>query len=108
MQQKQSATRTLIALDSELVKELQSTLRAATLELAKSAEREKLLKEELDKKQLLNEQQAQTYLQRDADTLRYYRTLGLSSVKIGKDRWYFKGDIDSWLASGYVSRHKRV
>ncbi|GAB4023886.1 hypothetical protein GCM10028808_75240 [Spirosoma migulaei] len=78
-------------------------MQAATTELAKSREQIK----QLEENSLLTEQEAQKYLGRDVDTLRYYRALGLDSFKKGKDRWYSKADIDAWLASGKVSRHTR-
>ncbi|WP_461090971.1 hypothetical protein [Spirosoma gilvum] len=84
-----------------------TTLSEATKQLQKAEEREKQLRIEADRGKLLTEQQTQEYLQRDAETLRYYRTLGLDSIKIGKDRWYIKGIIDDWLDSGKVNRRMK-
>ncbi|GAB3948421.1 hypothetical protein GCM10028805_22770 [Spirosoma harenae] len=95
-----------IAIDEALIADLTSALSEAAKEIALSRKREETLRLELERNKLLTEKQAQEYLQRDAETLRYYRTLGLSSIKIGKDRWYVKGVVDDWLESGKVNRHK--
>lgn len=91
-------TRTLIAIDQELLYDLKATLKEvkAQLELAR--------KKPSDEDKLLNEAEACEYLRRDADTLAYYRNNGLESYKRGRDRWYKKGDIDRWLAEGKVNR----
>ena len=91
------------AIEGQLLETIIDTLAAATHELQRSRERIS----QLEQRQLLSEAQAQAYLDRDKDTLRYYRTLGLDSFKKGQDRWYLKTDIDSWLASGKVNRHSR-
>ncbi|WP_420151806.1 hypothetical protein [Spirosoma sp.] len=95
-----------IELNMSIVEALNDTLRTATEELAKLREERNQLKKEVERNKLLTEKQAQEYLQRDHDSLRYYRTLGLQSFKIGKDRWYIKGHIDDWLESGRVNRRK--
>ncbi|GAB3959068.1 hypothetical protein GCM10028805_54470 [Spirosoma harenae] len=87
-------SRTLIALDKAIIQELLIALQAATKELDLSKKREETLEQELNRNKLLTEQQAQEYLQSDPETIRYYRTLGLDSIKIGKDRWYVKVVVD--------------
>lgn len=104
LSQESNSTRTLIAIDSELIADLKAVLQAATSELAKASEREKQLRLEADRGKLLNEQQAHEYLSRDADTLLYYRKNGLLYFKCGRDVWYKKGFIDDWLESGKVNR----
>ena len=96
-----------ITLDGNLLENIMRMLDTATQRLAESEAREDRLLKELDRSKLLNEQEAKEYLRRDAETLRYYRNLGLDSIKIGKDRWYIKGVIDDWLASGQISRHQQ-
>ncbi|UFH55496.1 hypothetical protein [Spirosoma sp. KNUC1025] len=101
-------TRTPIVIDESIVYDLIQTLNDCRKELAKAADEKERLRKELDRNRLLTEAEAQEYLRRDYHTLVYYRKmLGLSSFKIGKDRWYVKGQIDDWLASGKVSRHSR-
>ncbi|MVM36529.1 hypothetical protein GO730_00715 [Spirosoma sp. HMF3257] len=104
LRQDSNSTRTLIAIDSELINDLKAILQAATRELIKAGEREKQLRIEADRNKLLTEKQAQEYLQRDADTLLYYRKNGMPYFKYGRDVWYKKGLIDDWLESGKVNR----
>ena len=91
------------AIEGQLLETLMNTLAEATSELART--RQAL--EQVRDNQLLNETEACAYLKRDADTLRYYRTLGLDSFKKGAHRWYLKSEIDSWLASGKVTRKQK-
>jgi len=86
----------IIQLEGSLLESLVNTLSEATTELAKCRERKNELRATIEANELLNEAEAEAYLKRDSDTLRYYRTLGLSSFKKGADRWYLKGEINSW------------
>lgn len=96
-----------IAVDELLLESLTLTLAAATTELKKSRERETALSLEVDRHKPMTEEQAAAYLSRDVGTLQYYRTLGLDSFKKGGSRWYTKGIIDDWLATGRVNQHKK-
>ncbi|WP_020603997.1 hypothetical protein [Spirosoma spitsbergense] len=91
-------------IEGQLLGTLMNTLAEATSELART--RQAL--EQARESQLLNEDEACAYLKRDAETLRYYRTLGLDSFKKGQYRWYMKSEIDNWLASGKVTRKKKT
>ena len=104
---KDATVRTLIAVDESLLDNLTTTLEEYRKELAKGGEREARLLLELERNKPITEEQAAEYLGRDTDTLRYYRTLGLDSFKKGGSRWYTKGIIDDWLATGRVNQHKR-
>ena len=91
------------AIEGQLLETLMTTLAEATSELARS----RGIIEKMQADILLNEEEACAYLKRDADTLRYYRALGLESFKKGQYRWYMKSEIDSWLASGKVTRKQK-
>lgn len=103
---KDPATRTLIAIDESVLADLIDTVNECRKELAKGREREQQLLLEIERNKPMSEDEAATYLSRDLDTLRYYRTLGLDSFKKGGSRWYTKGIIDDWLASGRINQHK--
>ncbi|MVM34426.1 hypothetical protein GO755_30625 [Spirosoma sp. HMF4905] len=98
----------LVAIDETLLANVTSALESAAKELALSRKREESLRKELERSRLMTEEQTQEYLQRDAQTLRYYRQLGLDSIKIGQYRWYVKGVVDDWLKSGTINRHKKT
>lgn len=67
-----------------------------------------LLTKQNEANRLLTIEQACAYLGGiNEDTLLYYRERGLAYFKKGKNAiWYRQGDIDDWLATGKVSRHK--
>lgn len=95
-------------IEGSLLGNLLDTLSEATKQLKIAEEREQRLRIEADRGRLLSEKQIEDYLDRCSETIRYYRTLGLPSMKIGKDRWYIKGVVDDWLASGSVNFHGKL
>lgn len=104
---KDPEVRKLIAVDDTLLDDLKNALVSATNEIAKSRQREQSLALEVDRHKPITEEEAAAYLKRDKESLRNYRTLGLDSFKKGGSRWYTKGIIDDWLATGRVIQHKR-
>lgn len=97
----------LIVVDKDIVDGFAKLLGHYQKALKEAIDSQKALLQKIENDQLLTEEQAQVYLSRDANTLRYYRNLGLDYYKKGQDRWYSKADIDAWLESGKVNRHKR-
>ncbi|GAB3958329.1 hypothetical protein GCM10028805_52450 [Spirosoma harenae] len=71
----------LIAIESELLSDVVKALNDATAQMKKQESRESELQIALDRATLYAEQQAQTYLNRAGETLRYYRLLGLSPLR---------------------------
>lgn len=97
----------IIQIEGYLLDQILTTLKDATVQLEKALEREERLRTESERGKLLTEKQVQEYLQKHGETIRYYRTLGLPSFKVGADRWYAKGLVDDWLNEGRVNRHKK-
>ncbi|GAB4023884.1 hypothetical protein GCM10028808_75230 [Spirosoma migulaei] len=97
----------IIQIEGHLLEQTLTPLKAATVQLEKALNREEKLRLEADRGKLMTEQQIQEYLQKHGETIRYYRTQGLPSFKVGADRWYSKGLIDDWPNEGRVNRHKK-
>lgn len=97
----------IITVEGKLFEDLVATIEACTAELANSRKLVQDLQDQIEGNRLLNEEEADACLNRDSDTLLYYRRLGLPYFKKGKSVWYRKSDIDNWLVSGKVTRRKR-
>ena len=91
----------------QLLRDYQSTLHDATIELRNARNRENLLREEMDAKLLMSEEDACKYLKKTPRSIRYCREAkNMPHIRKGAEIWYIKGEIDAWLKKGSVNMHK--
>ncbi|WP_143092801.1 hypothetical protein [Arsenicibacter rosenii] len=92
---------------SDLFNEYQSMLHEATIELRHARNREKQLREEMDAKTLMSEEDACRHLKKTPRSIRYCREAkNMPHIRKEAEIWYIKGDIDAWLKKGSVNMHK--
>ncbi|GAB4036737.1 helix-turn-helix domain-containing protein [Spirosoma gilvum] len=99
-------SRTLLALDEELIDSYKDNLLKAVTLLAETENARQKFASEAEASRLMTPAEAQAYLKCSHDSLSYYRRFGLDPYKKGKDVWYTKAMIDAWLATGRVNRRK--
>lgn len=98
-----------IVVDPAFIQDLQKQFDFTVKELKKTAE---LLKQEQQRArslELLNIEETAAYLKIVPSQLEYYEKHGLPYYRpCHKGKFYRRGEIDEWLESGAVNRHKKT
>lgn len=97
----------LIAIEQNTMDGYKSALIAATNRIEHLSERLATEIKRATYNELLTSEQAAKYLGVSPQNLNYYRNQGLPYYKpCGQGVWFRRGEIDEWINSGRINKHK--